>query len=133
MERCETTTIKMDKRLRTEMLDYCVENSLTQRKFFELGTDLLLIHGDAFCRHIRKNRVGGRKRPPHHMTTLRLNKRVWRLMTQFCLDRDVSQREFFEGATALLVMSQEFKRRIKARKVLAEQQREEKLLQAELL
>ena len=64
-------------------------------------------------------RTGKRGRPrlePHTTVTLRMNNRIHALVTDYCIQHDISQREFIELAAETLVINEGFARRVKARR-----------------
>lgn len=71
-------------------------------------------------------KTGERGRPrlePHRMVMLRMNKRIHAAMRNYCVQNDVSQREFIEMAAEMQIINSELAQRVKARrKALVEAQ-----------
>lgn len=64
-------------------------------------------------------KTGRRGRPrlePHRMVMLRMNRRIHSAMRTYCVQNDVSQREFIEMAAEMQIINSELARRIKARR-----------------
>lgn len=77
-------------------------------------------------------RTGKRGRPriePHKPVTIDMNCRIHTVMKDYCVKKDISQREFIELAAEMLVINNEFAERVKARRLeLKHQLEEHKLL-----
>lgn len=125
LEPHNTLTLRMGTKKHTAMIDYCVEHDISQREFTEQAGQRLLENPQASALLLRRRRTlrAGQPLEPTSIHTLRMNRRLKKSLVAFCLDRDVSQRDFIELGVELLVRDTAFSQRVKARRTLFLQQR----------
>lgn len=112
-------TLRMDPRFHRMMVNHCVETGVTQRLFIEQAGAKLLEQPDATARFIRH-----RRHHPYYleamesrMHTIAMKAVLKTDLEDYCVQRDVSQKEFIEAAIELLVKDKELAARLKARRV----------------
>lgn len=125
LEAHSTLTLRMGTDKHAAMINYCVEHDISQREFTEQAGQRLLENPNASALLLRRRRklLAGQVPKPTSIHTLRLNRRLKHALVAFCLDRDVSQRDFVELGVELLVRDTAFSQRVKARRTHFLQQR----------
>lgn len=119
LEPHDSLTLRMDTAKHERMTAYCVEHDVSQRVFFETAGQRLLENPTASAKLIRARRKFTSLsvvEPVLKMHTLRMNERLKDALVAYCVEHDISQREFVEFAVELLVRDAEFAKRIKARR-----------------
>lgn len=126
LEPHDSLTLRMDTAKHARMTDYCVEHNVSQRVFMETAGQKLLENPTASAKLIKARRKFtslSLVEPVLKMHTLRMNARLGEALENYCIEHDVSQREFVEFAAELLVRDAEFAKRIARRRADLDLQR----------